>query len=76
MTKIDNIRGPDVVFEEEYLRNGRVKKDGVNINLVLCGWPSFDSFATAKYNGDLSFHTALFHKFISLQLLPCILNGQ
>ena len=29
-----NIRGPDVVFEVEYLWNGWVKKDGVNVNLV------------------------------------------
>ena len=32
--KIFNIRGPDVVFEAEYLWNGWVKKDGVNANLV------------------------------------------
>ena len=28
------VRGPDVVFEVEYLWNGRVKLDGVNANLV------------------------------------------
>ena len=36
-----NIRGPDVVFEVEYLPNGWVKKDGVNANLDLCDWPNF-----------------------------------
>ena len=36
-----NIRGPDVVFEVEYLWNGWVKKDGINANLVLCDWPNF-----------------------------------
>ena len=32
--KIYNIRGPDVVFEVEYFWNDRVKKDGVNFNLI------------------------------------------
>ena len=32
--KTYNIRGPDVVFEVEYLWNDSVKKDGVNANLV------------------------------------------
>ena len=32
--KIYNIRGPDVVFEVEYLWNGWIKMNGVNANLV------------------------------------------
>ena len=33
--KIFNIRGPDVMFEVEYLWNGWVKKNGVNANPIL-----------------------------------------
>ena len=29
------------MVEVEYLWNGKVKKDGVNTNLVLCNWPTF-----------------------------------
>ena len=28
------IRGPYVVFEPEYLKNGWIKNDGVNANLI------------------------------------------
>ena len=36
-----NIRGPHVMFEVEYLWNGWVKKDGVNVNVVFCDWHNF-----------------------------------
>ena len=29
------------MFEEEYLWNGWIKKDGVNGNLVFCDWSNF-----------------------------------
>ena len=36
-----NIKAPYVVFEVEYLWNGWVKKDGVNVNLVDHDSPNF-----------------------------------
>ena len=47
------LKGPDVVFEVEYLWNGWVKKDGVNANPVLCDLPNF------KYSIDFAFSPRL-----------------
>ena len=35
------IRGPYVMCEVEYLWKGGVKKDGVDVNLILYNWPNF-----------------------------------
>ena len=37
-----NVRGPNVVFEVEYLGNGPVKKNGVNANRILCNSFNFE----------------------------------
>ena len=34
------IRGPDVVFEVEYLWNGWIKMNKINANLALYEWPT------------------------------------
>ena len=51
------ITGPYIVFEVEYLRNGRNKKDGGNANVVLWVWPNFRysvNFASSSRIGKTS----------------------
>ena len=51
--KFNNIRVTDVVFKPEDLWNGWIKKDGVNANLVVCGWPNLDTHSDFAFSPRL-----------------------
>ena len=61
--KIYSMRGLDVAVEEEYLWNGCVKKDGVNINQVVCDRPN------SRYPIDFAFSPRLTVKMFSYILM-------
>ena len=42
------------MLEVVYFWNGWVKKDGFNVNLVLCNWPNLDSPINVTSNFNVS----------------------